>query len=106
MYVLESDPRLIAGSRRRRWNVSLLSGHPLEIDADLWRDIDLALHVTGSGFRTESRAADYGEQPGQTGSMTIAAPGGVQGEARTAFGGLARFAECCGTGVQVTHGPI
>ena len=102
--ITEPDPRLIAGSWRRRWNASLPPGHPLEIDADLWRDIHLALHVTGSGLRTESRDTGYRQQPGLAGSMTLRLETGASAPARAAFGALARFAEYCGTGAQVTHG--
>jgi CRISPR-associated endoribonuclease Cas6 len=102
--ITEPDPRLIVGSWRRRWNASLPPGHPLKIDADLWRDIHLALHVTGSGLRTESRDSGYREQEGLTGTMTLRLETGASAAARSAFGALARFAEYCGTGAQVTHG--
>jgi hypothetical protein len=110
-YVAEPDARLIAGSWRRRWNASLPAGSGLHVDADLWRDIHLALHVTGSGLRTETRDAGYrapnGEwrkRTGLTGSLTLRLESGAPQAARHAFGALARFAEYCGTGAQVTHG--
>lgn len=102
--VADPDPRLIVGSWRRRWNASLPAGHPLEVDADLWRDIHLALHVTGSGLRRESRDTGYREQEGLAGTLTLRLESGVPGEVRAAFGALARFAGYCGTGAQVTHG--
>jgi CRISPR-associated endoribonuclease Cas6 len=103
-YITEPDPRLIAGSWRRRWNASLPHGHPLRVDAGLWRDIHLALHVTGSGLRTEPRDTGYRQQDGLVGTMTLRLETGACPAARVAFGALARFAEYCGTGAQVTHG--
>lgn len=102
--LVESDPRLLVGSWRRRWNASLPPGHPMEIDAELWRDIHLALHVTGSGLRTETRDTGYRKQEGLTGTLTLRLESEASPDVRTAFGALARFAEYCGTGAQVTHG--
>lgn len=102
--VTEPDPRLIAGSWRRRWNASLPTGHALRVEADLWRDIHLALHVTGSGLRTEPRDTGYRQQDGLVGTMTLRLETGADAAVRAAFGALARFAEYCGTGAQVTHG--
>jgi CRISPR-associated endoribonuclease Cas6 len=102
--ITEPDPRLIAGSWRRRWNASLPPGDPLEIGADLWRDVHLALHVTGSGLREEFRDTGYREQAGMAGTLTLRLESGASASARSAFGALARFAEYCGTGAQVTHG--
>jgi CRISPR-associated endoribonuclease Cas6 len=103
-YVTEPDPRLMVGSWRRRWNASLAAGHPLRVDGDLWRDIHLALHVTGSGLRTEPRDTGYRQQDGLVGTMTLRLETGADVVVRAAFGALARFAEYCGTGAQVTHG--
>jgi hypothetical protein len=110
-YVAEPDVRLIAGSWRRRWNASLPSGSGLLVEAPLWRDIHLALHVTGSGLQTAVcdtgyRAAGgaYRQQAGLVGTLTLRLESGVPGEVRRAFAMLARFAEYCGTGAQVTHG--
>ena len=110
-YVAEPDARLIAGSWRRRWNASLPAGSELAVDAGLWRDIHLALHVTGSGLRTVARETGYrapngewGKRTGLTGSLTLRLESGAPRDARHAFGALARFAEYCGTGAQVTHG--
>lgn len=103
-HVTEPDPRLIVGSWRRRWNASLPPEHPLTVDRDLWRDIHLALHVTGAGLRIESRDTGYRQQPGLVGTMTLRLETGASAAVRAAFGALARFAEYCGTGAQVTHG--
>jgi CRISPR-associated endoribonuclease Cas6 len=103
-HVAEADPRLIAGSWRRRWNASLPSGSGLAVDAPLWRDIHLALHVAGSGLHTETSDTGYRPQAGLVGTATVRLETGAPPEVRRAFGTLARFAEYCGTGAQVTHG--
>lgn len=106
----EPNPRLIAGSWRRQWNASLPRGSELGIDRELWRDTHLALHVTGSGFRTEVRdtgyrsSAGYRQQAGLIGTATLRVETAAPAAVRQAFGALARFAEYCGTGAQVTHG--
>jgi hypothetical protein len=75
--VTEPGPRLIAGSWRRRWNASLPRGSGLTVDDMLWRDTRLALHVTGSGFRTEVRDTGYRssagcrQQAGLAGAATL-----------------------------------
>jgi len=111
VHVAEPDVRLIAGSWRRRWNASLPAGSFLAVEAPLWRDIHLALHVTGSGLQTAVRdtgykaaGGAYRQQAGLVGTMTLRLESCVPGEVRRAFGTLARFAEYCGTGAQVTHG--
>jgi CRISPR-associated endoribonuclease Cas6 len=103
-HVTQADPRLIAGSWRRRWNASLPSGSGLAVDAQLWRDIHLALHITGSGLHTETGDTGYHPQIGLVGTATLRLETGISPEVRRAFGALARFAEYCGTGAQVTHG--
>jgi CRISPR-associated endoribonuclease Cas6 len=103
-YVTQADPRLIAGSWRRRWNASLPPQSGLAVDAGLWRDIHLALHITGSGLHTETGDTGYRPQAGLVGTATLRLETGATPEARRAFGTLARFAEYCGTGAQVTHG--
>jgi hypothetical protein len=100
----EADPRLIAGSWRRRWNASLPPGSGLAVAAELWRDIHLALHITGSGLHTETGDTGYRPQAGLVGTATLRLEAGASPEIRRAFGTLARFAEYCGTGAQVTHG--
>jgi CRISPR-associated endoribonuclease Cas6 len=102
--VAEPDPRLIAGSWRRRWNASLPGGSGLAVGEELWRDIHLALHITGSGLRTEVRDTGYRPQVGLTGTATLRMETAAPAAVRRGFGMLARFAEYCGTGAQVTHG--
>jgi hypothetical protein len=102
--VTEPDPRLIAGSWRRRWNASLPAGDDLAVGDELWRDIHLALHVTGSGLRTEIRDTGYRPQAGLVGTITLRLEQEASVEVRRGLGMLARFAEFCGTGAQVTHG--
>jgi CRISPR-associated endoribonuclease Cas6 len=104
-YVTEADPRLIVGSWRRRWNASLPpEDGGLTIDDDLWRDIHLALHLTGQGIRLEPRDTGYRQQAGMVGTLTLRLETAAPPAVRQAFGALARFAEYCGTGAQVTHG--
>ena len=104
-YVTEPDPRLIVGSWRRRWNASLPGEDDgLLIDDDLWRDIHLALHVTGAGITLEPRDTGYRQQAGMTGTLTLRLETGAPPLVRQAFAALSRFAEYCGTGAQVTHG--
>jgi CRISPR-associated endoribonuclease Cas6 len=102
--VTEPDPRLLAGSWRRRWNASLPPGSGMLIDEGLWRDIHLGLHVTGAGIRLEPRDTGYRQQAGMVGTLTLRLETGASPAVRQAFGALARFAEYCGTGAQVTHG--
>ena len=104
VYVAEADPRLIVGSWRRRWNASLPAGHELTVSDELFRDIHLALHVTGSGLRTESRDNGYLPRAGLTGTATLRLESGASPAVRRGFAMLARFAEYSGTGAQVTHG--
>jgi CRISPR-associated endoribonuclease Cas6 len=110
-YVSDPDVRLIAGSWRRRWNASLPPDSGLFVDAELWRDIHLALHITGDGLQREIRDTGYRapsgtwrQQEGLTGTATLRLESGAPAEVRKAFAALARFAEYCGTGAQVTHG--
>lgn len=103
-YVAQADPRLIVGSWRRRWNASLPAGDELTVSDELFRDIHLALHVTGSGLRTESRDNGYLSLPGLTGTATLRMESGASPAVRRGFATLARFSEYSGTGAQVTHG--
>jgi CRISPR-associated endoribonuclease Cas6 len=100
----DADPRLIVGSWRRRWNASLPAGHRLAVSDQLFRDIHLALHVTGTGLRTESRDNGYLSRPGLIGTATLRLEAGASPTTRRGFAALARFAEYAGTGAQVTHG--
>ena len=63
-HVTAADPRLIVGSWRRHWNAWLNADRELAVDRELWRDIHLALHVTGSGLRTETHHTGYRQQSG------------------------------------------
>jgi CRISPR-associated endoribonuclease Cas6 len=103
-HVTDADPRLIAGSWRRRWNASLPPGSALTVGPQLWRDIHLALHVTGSGLHIKTGDTGYRPQAGLVGTATLRLEAGASPEVRRAFGTLARFAAYCGTGAQVTHG--
>jgi len=102
--VTDPDPRLIAGSWRRRWNASLPPGHDLQINPTLWRDIHLSLHVTGQGLTLSPRDTGYHQQKGMTGTLTLRLESATPHPARQAFAALATFAPYCGTGAQVTHG--
>ncbi len=104
-HVLVPDPRLIAGSWRRRWNASLPSGDALAITDDQWRDILHALNLSAFDLRTQTRDAGYGhDQIGYTGTATLRVAKDAPTEVRRGFGALARIAEFCGTGAQPTHG--
>jgi CRISPR/Cas system endoribonuclease Cas6 (RAMP superfamily) len=99
------DPRLVAGSWRRRWNMSLPSGDPLAIDDDAWRTTHKALILAGYDLRTQDVDAGHGrERSGFTGVATLRLARNAPPAARAVFGTLARFAGYCGTGAQTTHG--
>ena len=67
------DPRLIAGSWRRRWNSSLPDGDPLTIGDDAWRETHRALVLGPFDLRTEVRDSGHGrdrtaaDQPAEVG---------------------------------------
>jgi CRISPR-associated endoribonuclease Cas6 len=99
------DPRLIAGSWRRRWNASLPKGGPLAIEDDAWREAHRAIHLAGYDLHTEHRDSGRGhERAGFTGSATLRVGKNTPTAVRSVFGTLVRFAEFCGTGAQTTHG--
>lgn len=103
--VIVPDPRLIAGSWRRRWNASLPDGHALAIGDDAWRELHRALRLTAFDLRSELLDGGHGhDRAGFTGSATLRLARDAPHAARAAFGALARFAEFCGTGAQTTHG--
>jgi CRISPR-associated endoribonuclease Cas6 len=103
--VVLPDPRLIAGSWRRRWNASLPGDDSLVISDDAWRDTHRALRLAEFDLRTERRDSGRGgERAGIVGSATLQLSGDVSAGARGVLGALARFAEFCGTGAQTTHG--
>lgn len=99
------DPRLIAGSWRRRWNASLAGDDPLAIGDDDWTVTHRLLALAAFELRTENRDTGHGrERAGFTGWATLRLPRSAPMTARKIFGTLARFAEYCGTGAQTTHG--
>ena len=104
-HVVLPDPRLIAGSWRRRWNASLPGQDPLTIDDDQWRDLHHALRLTAFNLHTQSRDAGHGHpQTGFTGTATLRLDKNTPTAIHQAFGTLTRFAEFSGTGAQTTHG--
>jgi CRISPR-associated endoribonuclease Cas6 len=104
-HVVLPDPRLIAGSWRRRWNTSLPDQDSLTIGDDQWRDLHHALRLTAFDLHTESRDAGHGHpQTGFTGTATLRLDKNAPTATRQAFGTLTRFAEFSGTGAQTTHG--
>ena len=103
--VVLPDPRLIVGSWRRRWNLSLPHEDPLAIGEDMWRDTHRALQLAEFDLRTERRDSGHGrDRTGITGSATLRLGRNAPAAARKVLGTLARFAEYCGTGAQTTHG--
>ena len=103
--VVVPDPRLIAGSWRRRWNSSLPEGDPLVIGDDAWRETLQALRLATFDLRTETRDSGHGrDRTGFTGSATLRLKRDAPAVAGMVLGTLARFAEYCGTGAQTTHG--
>lgn len=101
--VVTPDPRLIAGSWRRRWNVSTEPG--LAVDDEQWHFINQAVRLAEFDLRTHRRDTGYGrQQQGFTGTATLRLGNAAPPEAHAAFTRLARFAEFTGTGAQTTHG--
>jgi hypothetical protein len=103
--MLVPDPRLIAGSWRRRWNATIPAGHVLAVGEDAWRETQRALRLAAFELRTELRDSGRGhDRAGFTGAVTLRLGKDALAEARAVLGTLARFAEFCGTGAQTTHG--
>lgn len=103
--VLLPDPRLIAGSWRRRWNSSLPEEDPLVIGEEAWRDTHRALRLAAFDLHTERRDSGHGrDRAGFTGSSVLRLDRSAPAAARKVLGTLARFAEYGGTGAQTTHG--
>jgi len=103
--VLLPDPRLIAGSWRRRWNASLPPGGALAIGDDEWKQAHPLLSLGAFDLRTSARDSGHGrERAGFTGTATLRLARNAPAAARQILGTLARFAEFCGTGAQTTHG--
>jgi len=103
--VVLPDPRLIAGSWRRRWDSSLPPEDPLIIGDDAWRDTHRAVHLAAFDLSTERRDSGHGRtREGFTGSAILRLGRGAPAVAGNVLGTLARFAEYCGTGAQTAHG--
>ena len=103
--VVVPDPRLIAGSWRRRWNGSLPDGDPLQVSDETWRETHRALSLAEFDLRTEPRDSGYGrDQAGMVGWLILRMNGKAPPSAARVLGTLSRFAEFCGTGAQTTHG--
>lgn len=103
--VVIPDPRLIAGSWRRRWNASIPGVSALAIADDAWRDTHRALRLAAFDMRTGLRDSGRGrDRAGFTGTATLRLSPDAPAAARGVLGTLARFAEFCGTGAQTTHG--
>lgn len=101
--VVTPDPRLIAGSWRRRWNAH--ADESLGIPDEDFHTVIRSLRLTEFDLRTQSHDTGYGrDQAGFTGTATLRLDQAVSPEARAQFTALARFAEYCGTGAQTTHG--
>jgi hypothetical protein len=101
------DPRLIAGSWRRRWNTSLTDADKdtLEIDDGIWRETHRAIQLASFDLRTRREDSGRGrERAGFTGTAVLRLTREAPRPVRIVFGTLARFAEFCGTGAQTTHG--
>jgi CRISPR-associated endoribonuclease Cas6 len=103
--VVLPDPRLIAGSWRRRWNASLAEGDPLAVGEAAWRETHTGLRLAEFNLCTERRDSGRGhDTTGFTGSVTLRLAKQAPPGARRVLGTLVRFAEFCGTGAQTTHG--
>lgn len=100
--VVTPDPRLIAGSWRRRWNSH--AGGNLAIPDDDWHALSRDLHLTEFDLRTHSHDSGYGRsRQGFTGTAVLRLAKTASPEAAAQFTALARFAEYSGTGAQTTH---
>jgi CRISPR-associated endoribonuclease Cas6 len=103
--IILPDPRLIAGSWRRRWNASLPDGGALAIGDGAWTQAHRLLGLDAFELRTSTRDSGHDrERTGFTGTATLRLAGNAPMAARQILGTLARFAEFCGTGAQTTHG--
>jgi CRISPR-associated endoribonuclease Cas6 len=103
--VLNPDPRLIAGSWRRRWNASLPADSALAVTDNTWRQILQAVELADYDLETQARDSGHGrERTGFTGTATLRLAREAPSQARHVLGALARFATFCGTGAQCTHG--
>jgi CRISPR-associated endoribonuclease Cas6 len=103
--VVTPDPRLIAGSWRRRWNASLPDDNPLVIHDEQWRDLNRVLRMTAFHLQTQKMDSGRGrDRTGFTGTLVLALNGDVTSDTSQRFAALTRFAEFSGTGAQTTHG--
>jgi CRISPR-associated endoribonuclease Cas6 len=102
---VQPDPRLIAGSWRRRWNTSLPDESPLAISDEDWSATHRLLTLAAFDLRTEHRDTGHNrDRAGFTGSAALRLARNAPAPARMLLATLARFSEYCGTGAQVTHG--
>lgn len=103
--VVLPDPRLIAGSWRRRWDASLPSEDPLAVTDEEWAQTHPALILAEYDLCTERQDTGHGrDRRGFTGQAALRLARDASPRARKIFGALARFAEFSGTGAQTTHG--
>lgn len=103
--VLQPDPRLIAGSWRRRWNAHAPAGEGLLVGDESWLELFPSIRPTAFDLRTEQMDSGRGHRrTGFTGTMTLRLDPEVPPVLEVMFGALVRFAAFCGTGAQTTHG--
>jgi CRISPR-associated endoribonuclease Cas6 len=100
-----SDPRLILGSYRRRWNDTLASGSALRVDDELWRRLHRAVRLDAYELHTAQMDSGHGRlRTGFVGTAVLCLDRGAPAQVRTVFATLVRFAAYAGTGAQTTHG--
>jgi len=100
--VVTPEPRLIAGSWRRRWNTC--APEDLAIPDDDWRAITQSLRLTEFTLTTQPHDTGYGRtRHGFTGTATLRLAPAATSQARAQFTTLARYARFTGTGAQTTH---
>lgn len=103
--VVLPDPRLIAGSWRRRWNASLPPEDPLAITDEEWAQTHPALILAEYDLCTERWDTGHGrDRRGFTGQAALRLARDAPPRVGKVFGTLARFAEFSGTGAQTTCG--
>ena len=101
--VLTPDPRRMAESWRRGWNVWLPEASELRIGDETFQEVSRTVELADLDLRTAAADSGYGrEQAGFVGLVRLGRKAAAG--ARAAFGALVRFAEFSGTGAQTTHG--